>query len=307
MERSKGILEAEENSAQLEDALIELYANGDLAERLEVSEAQMNVYAEASLPDFSNFDISKPVYIPLTTMPQLGIDYRIKISSTGYETVEAVSRIPDPVLINRTYVSDTVFTTIDVFEGETYTEVELELSIEFDDQANAENYYYLRLIEQRDIHYYLEDDAGQIVLDDMGNPIIERTGVASYPIGFRTNDLSLEEVEDAFDDLDPESTGESYFYSAALFSDDLFNGQTKTLKVIPFTNALFNDPEDFNKNKIFVEFGTMSRDLYAYIQSTDLQQYTDGDPFAEPVRVHNNVSNGFGIFGGFSFIKTEVE
>ncbi|MFP4340863.1 MAG: DUF4249 family protein [Cyclobacteriaceae bacterium] len=40
--------------------------------------------------------------------------------------------------------------------------------------------------------------------------------------------------------------------------------------------------------------------MYLCFQSTGLQLDTDGNPFAEPVPVYNNIMGGYGIFAGFS-------
>lgn len=45
---------------------------------------------------------------------------------------------------------------------------------------------------------------------------------------------------------------------------------------------------------------TLSEDYYKYQLTSALQQNTSGDPFAQPVNVHNNIENGFGIFAGYS-------
>lgn len=43
----------------------------------------------------------------------------------------------------------------------------------------------------------------------------------------------------------------------------------------------------------------VSEAYFLYKETYALQQSVDGDPFAEPVTVFNNIENGYGIFAGY--------
>lgn len=81
---------------------------------------------------------------------------------------------------------------------------------------------------------------------------------------------------------------------AIQFKDILFNGKEKTL--------LFRAIDgDFTLSKSVVwTLKTISKDLYEYRTTVNAQKLSADNPFAQPVNVHNNIQNGFGIFAGVS-------
>jgi hypothetical protein len=99
----------------------------------------------------------------------------------------------------------------------------------------------------------------------------------TFPIYFETDDLIFEtqggiDAEEAF------------------FNDALIAGQDYGLKLRIYPA----EPID----KIYVLLLSVSESYYNYMQSTkDL----DDNPFVEPMRAYTNISNGFGIFAGFSY------
>jgi len=77
-------------------------------------------------------------------------------------------------------------------------------------------------------------------------------------------------------------------------NDHNFQGKKKTLvfRMIQFDETF---PEDWT-----VQLRTVS-DEYARYRTTALkQQESNNDPFAQPIQVYNNISNGVGIFAGYS-------
>lgn len=83
-----------------------------------------------------------------------------------------------------------------------------------------------------------------------------------------------------------------YSNEGPLFSDGTFNGNEQTL--LFYTYNYFGDEAIVDS----LEFSllSISEDRYLYLRSLDAYWNADGNPFAEPVVVHNNVENGFGIF-----------
>ncbi len=80
------------------------------------------------------------------------------------------------------------------------------------------------------------------------------------------------------------------------FSDALFDGQTFSVNVKMSPNYWGTQA----KVKYYIFFRLVNEDLYRYKTTSLLQNYTSGDPFAQPVKVYNNIDNGFGIFAGYS-------
>lgn len=80
-----------------------------------------------------------------------------------------------------------------------------------------------------------------------------------------------------------------------LFKDTLFDGKEISLSLkAPYWGA------GAEGMKLIFYLRTLSEDFYRYKITSQLQNSTSGDPFAQPVSVYTNVKNGFGIFGGFS-------
>ncbi len=44
----------------------------------------------------------------------------------------------------------------------------------------------------------------------------------------------------------------------------------------------------------------MDENRYLYLRTKDVQYANDGNPFAEPINVYSNITNGYGIFGSYS-------
>jgi len=84
-----------------------------------------------------------------------------------------------------------------------------------------------------------------------------------------------------------------------LFDDKTINGNEVKLRI---KGQGFSAPD----TKFIVVMRTLNKDLYEYTLTRQLQQFTSGDPFAQPVRVHNNITNGFGVFGGYQESKFTV-
>ena len=52
--------------------------------------------------------------------------------------------------------------------------------------------------------------------------------------------------------------------------------------------------------RIEVELQSLSRDFYYYVKSCELYRITKQDDYSEPVQIHSNVEDGWGIFGGIA-------
>lgn len=64
---------------------------------------------------------------------------------------------------------------------------------------------------------------------------------------------------------------------------------------------------DYGAKYFKINFGSMTEDLYRYQLSRNLQNNASGNPFSQPVQVSNNISNGFGVFGGLSFAAYSIQ
>lgn len=141
------------------------------------------------------------------------------------------------------------------------------LDLEFQDNPNVENFYEVQLFTES---FFVNRQNGDTIR-------------FFFPMYIFTDDQSI-------DDLGSESI---------LFSDKLFNGKEYKLAI---------KGTDFNTDSKFtLYFRTLSEDMYKYKLTSSLQNNSSGDPFAQPVHVYNNISNGFGIFAGYHSTVIKID
>ena len=107
-----------------------------------------------------------------------------------------------------------------------------------------------------------------------------------------------------------------YMYPTYIFTDDAVFGEQGIDGVI-FDDKVVNGKEvqfiikghnyQGSDTRSFLIMRSLSRELFLYKTTAARQSYTSGDPFAQPVRVFNNIRNGFGIFGGYSEFMIEID
>lgn len=147
-------------------------------------------------------------------------------------------------------------------------EARAHLSFEFQDPGNEENYYKVLIT--------LRDQFG-----------------GEYRTCFYTKDLS---INGNIDGLEIET--DQQFCDIVSFDDQLFDGKKKTIDLYINEQILSNGID-----RVTLYLVNVNRDMALYEQSSVLQQNNQGNPFAEPVFVYNNVIGGFGIFGAFNLTR----
>lgn len=213
-------------------------------------------------------------YWPLES-PKYAHEYTIQVSAPGFETVTASSHVPPFVEILSAAIVDSFY--FDPLESGSAAE-KTALSIVFEDAPNVKNFYYLN------IYSYSQN------------------GYDSWVGGqcFTTFD-PIFESEAEFLEVDPEEGQPEFCDGMALFTDNLFDGETKDLRVYISRDFLEHSTH------LYVEIGNVSEDFYYYKRSAKLQSKIGDNPFAEPVRVYNNIEGGFGIFGGYGVSLFEIQ
>ncbi len=102
---------------------------------------------------------------------------------------------------------------------------------------------------------------------------------------------------DYYENLDP--LGED-IENGTVLKDDSFDGKKYTWRVGQFHSGQTN-------GKIRVELVSISRDKYLFQRSVRLNQDADDNPFAEPVIIHNNITDGYGIFSAEAASEVVIE
>lgn len=85
-------------------------------------------------------------------------------------------------------------------------------------------------------------------------------------------------------------------YFSNIFTDQLFNGKNYEFTV---ESRLRNGEP--GSNYVVVELQSITKELYYYLKSTMLYRITEQDTYTEPIIIHSNIEDGWGILGGVSY------
>lgn len=210
-------------------------------------------------------------YASTAALPQAGTGYTLRIAAPGYTTTEGYDALPAPVPV--THFQETI-----VQEESGGQRRIVNLRITLADPADEDNFYGLGILQGR----WIEDRRSGTV-----------TLLPPSLFGFESDDPVFGESAFAF--LDTEKS----YYHEAFFSDDLFAGRTHTLDLDIQYDAIPPDAQVIVRRVFMVIVLSVSQDFFRYLKTASNQSLTNENPFAEPLRVHSNMTNGFGVFAGF--------
>ena len=255
------------NSFVLADSMwqVEVFTSkvmNDISWQYDINEkATVNIFSGDAFVEQLSFNNSVGKYTSINNLPQAGKTYTIKVDAPDLESVEATTYVPHAVQIEKLEFIKNVRQDAD-------GNWESDLKITFTDNGNQENYYGLSI--QKD--YAMQPGFYE-------------------PVCFSTLDPVFSEGSVAIGD-----NGMSYICEpVALFNDDLIDGKTYELKVI------LNQYAYEQAGHLQIKLYTVTREFHLYTRSMRLQRENEGNPFAEPVIVFNNILKGFGIFAGLNF------
>lgn len=141
----------------------------------------------------------------------------------------------------------------------------MEISIDFSDPPNEKNYYHLSFL--------IETNSGE-----------------RYATYFFTNDPLLAETNSDIDiSSEPDFSG-----IQAVFDDALIAGERYTLNI-----NVYNFIPAPELKQVSMTLSAVSKSFFDYFKTSELQEQTEDNPFAEPTLVYNNIKNGLGIFAGY--------
>jgi hypothetical protein len=252
--------------------------------------ATIDLYEEGTeigtLPYIETNGDSVSVYKSASFYPGAGKTYRVEVSADGYDAVSCETTIPEPMKIIRFDTTDTKIRTT------------LPLTLTFRDSALVDNYYRIILTATLGYSDLLWNEETQ----QEDSVII----VLSETVG------TFLDSEDPL--LDGEGNADDYLFGSAgnvynIFSDKLIAGQTyafgfKYASAYLNTKTLDTDKGEFYKME--VQFQSISYDEYMYLLTYTNYEWNDGDALTEPVQVYTNVTNGTGIFAGYSTERSTI-
>jgi len=194
-----------------------------------------------------------------------GTEYQIKVEAPEMETAYASTLSPNlPNVLSIYY--DSISIIID-HQG-WYEEYKL-VEITFKDEAKTENFYQISIEGFMLPHYY--------------NPDMSPLDSTWEEIRFHTEDPAVKIDDQTLYDL-----------KGMWFSDIFIDGKEHTLK-------LLLDRWYFERvGKLRVYFSSATKDGYLFAKTYRAQRLASHDPFSEPVNVHSNIENGYGIFYGIT-------
>ena len=238
--------------------------------------ARVEVYEDGNLltvlPDSANGN-----YISATYKPQPGKTYELRVSKAGFVAAYAAVTVPAATARVMSVALDTI-----ELNDYGFAIPYLRFNVAIDDDGQTENFYQITVFREA---YSYEMDYTTTPPTKLDSTLyIEKLYIES-------RDPGLEDYQD--------------YGKAILFSDKLFNGQLYEMKVL--SQIYHEDAPDAYPPKYYVVVANTSESYYLYELSAKLQYWNEGDPFAQPVIVYNNITNGYGILGAYNETTITVD
>ena len=219
---------------------------------------------------------------PTGATPEPNQSYTLEASASGYAPVSATNEIPPAIPI---YQLDTVTST------NSNGDIILEATITFQDPPNVSNYYMLEVfVTGTWINNEWE-------WDTLANEWAPDTMEFRDPLQISCNDINVETVN-RFNFGGFENT---YLY--LMLKDQNFDGNNYSLTFSVINYAELKEMELFGEIRLV----NTSEAYFNYLKSFNLYQRSINNPFATPVQVYSNVSNGMGIFAGGTLTSWDIE
>jgi hypothetical protein len=216
--------------------------------------------------------------------PEINSNYKITVDYNNLKSVNTNTTLKNPVPI----LSIDTLSEIQIYNYDGYSDTTTiyHFKLKLSDNVNENNFYFLNFSGLQPIYEFIDD---QYVI----------TG--------------YEESNFYFNSEDPVFNNENSYFTlnkmdGRCFNDELFNGKEYTIDFeFPYNKYMFGTfGEPAQLSTFYINLLTIPDALYYYINSYNLNQYTQYDPFAQPVRIYSNVENGLGIVTGYTLSKDSV-
>lgn len=206
-------------------------------------------------------------YINLNRLLKEGNEYRIEVAVEGYETVSASEIIPLSVPIKDLIYQGKV--QVDAWSSND------DVRLIFDD-PEGENYYEISAEFYRQ-NSYTDENGNRVYYED------------NYPLYLEPKNPTYEK--------DYNTDGE------LLIDDKLFEGREAVIDL--FLNGSYFSEDVEGEIKFTLK--SVTRNYSLFHSTYGLQWWNEGDPFAQPVQVYSNISNGIGIVMGESISVKRID
>lgn len=201
-----------------------------------------------------------------------GQAYTFSVQHSTYPSVSATAAVPVPAVIDTVEVAGWLVEINTNF---------VRIRIKFTDPL-GENYYRIIAETKYDAIFYrdslLPDGSWTVIKDSLYNGFGQD---AFLPLYYR-----FEETSPYRDML------------AGCFNDQLFDGAVASVDII--LDSYQFDGGYSESDDVIIRLESLSKDYFLYVSSSDAYSSANGNPFAQPVQVHSNVTGGIGIVAGHS-------
>ena len=191
-----------------------------------------------------------------------GLAYTLRVSSPTLTAIESTQLTPKTAKIRRVAFNKdgaTKADPLDIFEGKPRTKIVDEYIIEFDDIPNQDNFY-----------------AAYAIIEYVSTGVVQRVDLGS-----------LDDIAES--NMVKDNTFKNKTFSWRLWSQNFKGGRGG-----PGGPGGNNNPTIASGDKITFYLRSLNADQYLFRKSLDL--YRQSNFFSEPVILHTNVKNGYGIF-----------
>lgn len=236
-----------------------------------ITGAKVDIYEDGAfletLPDSTNGN-----YISATHKPERGKSYKVIASKPGFDEVSAEVTLP----IDTVKVLEITVDTIQISNYD-YIQNYTRFNVKIQDDGTKKNFYTVSLITE---YYYYEYDYS------FSPPVLLDSTYTKYLDYIESRDPIFEDF--------------SSYDRQLLFNDELFNGNIYT---VPILSSYYDYEADYPERgsvTFTLIIGNTSESYYQYNITSSLQDWTNNDPFAQPVQVYTNITNGYGILGAYN-------
>lgn len=263
--------------SKVQDALEK---SGENADDANITNAKVELFENGTLLEVLPHT-ANGVYRSKINKPQLGKSYKVHVSAADFPDAEATSSLPS--MPNTTYISQ-ITRSSPTEQSFRQRKFNAAVTMRWDDPPDVGDGYMLTVFRRKLISF--SNSAWTYTTYEEGR--------------FTSTSPYLGKSHDPINEL----TGEDYFWDAAIFQDELFNGQNTEIKLTlggytQFTRLTQGTTIQTDKIKQVVMLAHLSNAMRRY-ESTTQQQTNYGDtPFTEPTEIYSNIQGGKGIFAGF--------
>lgn len=276
------VFEPEYSPEQIQNAIVKLYKNDVLLEIL-----TYKAPPERNPDDYYYDEQYLSEYRSVSVFPEYSAEYKIEVSLPGYQTVQSVSSLPQPVSIIK------IDTQLLVINDYGWEYMKLNTKIKFIDPPDEKNYYRLLVLRQNG--RYPEDKS---IPYNSEIPVLISRNYSEY---FESNDPLLNPSEN--EGLFENSGGNEYH----LFSDEIINGKEYDLSFDLTISDILPSYSHYEFIHFTIYLQSISKDYYYYLSSYSKHKNAEGEFLTEPVLVYSNIENGLGVFGAASSAGKMIE